>query len=648
MLAAYGGAWSMRINAPTFELKSVQRNWMEEWDKSSDLIRVLDSNALAEPHSGILTPAVEVHTDSADKPALIMTPPCKVELTIPQTDAGEFLFRAAVGIDKSVGNNLVPKQGRFAVRFTVAVNGEEHFSEVIETKRNEPYSQTFAKSLVWRHVDARGDIRVRAGDRITLSTSIPPGNLAAQANPALLKVGFGGIRTDRVYDVRRQRATPQTPNIVFIVMDTLRRDRLSCYGYERATTPNIDDLASQGTMFKDAYATSSWTWPSTASMLTGLPPEAHGVLSNAESTLNFSLATVAEALQARGYTTAGFSCNPLIAAERNFDQGFETFENPRDDFRMSDEVMPDILRWVDGNHQSRFFLYLHLADPHTPHRPHPEEIERLRIGKKPKNYPSAAALVGMVAAVHRTPGGNPLDAVPLAHQQYLKDEYDASVATGDRYVGELLRRLEKLGLMENTIIAFTSDHGEELLDHELVAHGHTVHAELVRVPLIFAGPGIEKGIVIDEPVSNRHIGPTLARLGGGRLDGLEGIDTRFLLDPDPKPETIIFSTTKGFWGRTDPHRIFGVRQGDWILHYVDPAPAQNPYRLYEVISDPTEQVPRSTPPDQVRAKAMWGEAGKLIKTHESFKPAYQPGLGEATLRMLKANGYVGDEEEEDD
>ena len=471
--------------------------------------------------------------------------------------------RAAAGCDRSLQGHLPADGGRLEVRFEVDVDGETVFDERIVV---EPHERLRAEgrldACAWRHVGGEAGLPLRPGQTVTLRTSLPGTPLTVD-DAGELRVGFGGLFLERWEPTPRTRSSRTAPSIVLIVMDTLRADRMSCHGYERDTTPHLDRLAARGTRFENAYATSSWTWPSTASILTGLLPFEHGVIANDSSTLFLGCETLPEVLQRRGYTTGAISCNPLIAPERYFDQGFETFDSARE-MRMTDEVIDQALAWIDRNAGTRFFLYLHLVDPHTPHRPLPEHLERMgavlprRLGEVPAEQ--AGLLLdywaGQLLRAEADATGEAL--VPPDHEAFFRAQYDASVATGDHYCGLLLDALEHHGLTDETVVAFTADHGEELLDHGLLAHGHSLHRELVRVPLFLAGPGIPAGVVVERTVSNRHLAPTLATIGGGSL-GQQG---RFLLANESWDDSVFYATEKGAWsGR----RGRGARSGQEFL-----------------------------------------------------------------------------------
>jgi len=464
-------------HAPTFERRTVVLDLLAR----PDLRTVLTSHPDRPPAVGVLTPALDQHFDSADKSALIMPPPCSVEVQLP-ADLESGVLRVAAALDLVLRTQLPSGVEHATVDFRLSRNGEVVWSTRLRTERAVTGAWDPA-AWTWRHAGGAAGIPVQSGDRLLFETSIPEGDPGKTLDPDLLAVGFGGLVIESGIQTPRARASEQAPNVVLVVMDSLRVDRLHCYGYDKHTSPALDALAERGVRFTNVYSTSSWTWPSVASILTGLPAEAHGVTGIDSCTLHRSFTRLPEVLQARGYTTAAFLANHLISSERNFDQGFETFASFGRRIRKSADVVPAALRWLDGHAGVRFFLYLHLADPHTPHSPDPDQLARLG-GALPEDFPERG-LEGLSSTrlqALRSQGVLP----PLLprHEAWVHDVYDASVATGDFWLGKLLERLEELGLSESTVVLFTADHGEELLDRDRVGHGHGLHGELVRVPFV--------------------------------------------------------------------------------------------------------------------------------------------------------------------
>ncbi|MCH2105743.1 MAG: sulfatase [Planctomycetes bacterium] len=591
------------------------------------------------PETGVLTPWVAYEVDGGDKPALIMPPPCEASFVVLPED-GPVRLRLSAGVDHSVDAALGPETPQAAFGFEVLVDGAPAYETIIEVQRGA--GDGLARA--WRHPER--ELALQPGQRVTLRTRVAAGEGVEAAG---CKVGFGTLVLERETAHPRLLATPERPSIVVFVMDTQRTHRMSCYRYRDHPTPHTDALASRGTLFEEAYATSSWTWPATASILTGLVPEEHGVLSNDSCTLALSNESLPEVLLAEGYATGAFSCNPLIAPERYFDQGFEQFDSGPF-IRHTGDVIDGVEEWIASRAGARFFLYLHLADPHTPHEPLPEELERLGH-EQPEDYHSIEHegrtydRMDLYARNLLRQGTRLSEEVPEHHQEWIHQVYDASVATGDHYLGRIMAKLDELGLGETTVVALTSDHGEELFDHERLAHGHTLHAELVKVPLLLAGPGIPARRV-SEPISNRHLAPTLARIGGAELP--QAADALMLFEEELPARSVSFQTGKGAWEDERGQRLFGIRKGDFVLHH-NADSQQRAWSLYEVSKDPYEQV------DLSETLGVAGTQHDLFETMQRELTAARArrrgvavGVGSGGISNLEGIGYIDVFDDEED
>jgi arylsulfatase A-like enzyme len=602
----------------------------------------------APPRVGIITPAMVLRSHSGDLPSLIMPPPCEVSFAVRPED-GDVLLRTAVGVDVTAAK-LRLKRDRWVFGFEVLRNGETAFETTIESWRGQSASERF-----WRPVGGERGLPIAPGDVVRLRTWLagPAGEDAAAQPP--LTAGFGQLVLERRPERPRQRSSPAAPSVVLIVQDTHRADRLSSHGYPKPTTPHLDALAERGLRYENAYATASWTWPATASILTGLLPDAHGVTDDSACFLSGRIETLAEVLQGQGYLTAAFVCNPLISPLKNFDQGFARFDSSGRRFSKTDVILPEVLDWLDEQAGTRFFLYLHLVDPHAPHLPRAEDLMRLGAGPA-DDLPGGDAIQDwnrrLLAGEGHDASGQPRPerVVSPAEARLLDQAYDASIATGDHYVGRLLERLEHLGLEDETVVVFTSDHGEEWLDHGLVTHGQSVHRELMQVPLILAGPGLPRGVSCATPVSNRHLAPTLARLGGGELEAVE--DALELSRPSAVPEApVFFATTHGWWNGRHRQPIYGVRAGRWALHLApqgadwgvpaERAPPGGQVRLYDVSADPGETRDLAGEEPQV-AERLRQLVVERLQQLVAERPDVQLEAGAATLDMLRGLGYLED------
>jgi len=595
---------------------------------------VLDSHPERRPFVGTLCPTEDFRRAGGDRPSLVMPPPCEVTLRVPDAGGGELRVRIAAGMDRALASLRPPPGSRFD--FEVLVDGR---TEAMAMGRFDPENAEW-----WSLGDEQG-VAVRAGSELRLRTALV-GRDGAITSEAPLPIGFSGLRLERRLERDCERASPDAPAIVLIVMDTLRADRLGTYGCERPLSPNVDALAARGTVFLAAHATSSWTWPSTASLLTGLAPEAHGVTSDRSCHLDPALFTLAEALSGRGYATAAFSGSPLIVPEKGFDQGFASFDSARGEFRKSEKVVPQALDWMAAHVGQRFFLYLHLVDTHYPHRPLDEHRARF-AGSAPEGLEADAFLTysARLTADDGSHGGLVPDAaavVPDAHRDWFRGLYDACVATGDHWVGRVLERIAALGIEDEVLVAFTSEHGEDLLDHGFLGHGETLYSEVVRVPLILAGPGVAAGRRVDAPVSNRHLAPTLAGRAGVVWPAAGSLDLAG--DANPGSRDVFFSTACGWWRGAEPRTLFGVRRGDWTLVWAPESEerlaAPGDALLFDLSADPAQRSDASGA-EGGRVDSLVQLVRRRVQADLASRPRASYAAGEETRRMLRELGYVG-------
>jgi arylsulfatase A-like enzyme len=591
------------------------------------------------PRVEVLAPSRSFRDDGADLPSLVLAPGSDVTLPLP-LDVGPVWLVARAGVDvRTLDDGL---EGH-TLAFELELDGEPRASSRHDLGEGQAKAWSFLGGAEGLFVGSAAELRLRA----TLLD--PTGREVSEPPPVLC--GVAELTLERRGTLPRTPSGPESPNVVLVVVDTLRADRLSTYGYGRPTSPRLDALAREGTVFEEACSTSSWTWPATASLFTGMLPEEHGVLDRSSAFLTESLTTLAEVLQEAGLTTAAWTANPLIVPDKNFDQGFEVFDHARGTFRPSRDFMPAALEWLDAIAGTRFFLYLHLVDPHVPHRPSATARARLvdRDGLEVDDdalYRRGQELLD--GAGHADDGTIASErCVPVDEQHAISQAYDACVATSDEWLGALVDRLEALGIADETVVVFTSDHGEELLERGLYGHGSTLHRELVRVPLVLAGPGVPRGVREPQPVSIRALAPTIMRLA--RVEAPELGDAPGLLDTDQRERAILFSTLQGWWNGRHQQPLFGLRAGDWVLHRapegsawgVDAPSEAGEHRLYRVGEDPDERVDLSAAEPELTAElAALLEARLAELTARRAAPALE--AGPRTLELLRGIGYLGE------
>lgn len=324
-------------------------------------------------------------------------------------------------------------------------------------------------------------------------------------------------------------ASANAPNVLVIVVDTLRADHLSTYGYSRPTSPHLTQLAAQGTLFEDAIAPSSWTLPVHASLLTGLYPNAHQV-DNDGALLGWDYPVLGDEFMARGYRTAAFSGNTLLfCRRRGFGRGFihfeDDFQSPGSSFaqtfygdlirhllfrlrlkrdlfgrRNAKQINQHALRWIDGGRQP-FFVFLNYMDVHDPYRPPEPYLHRYTNMRQP----------GSRASEH----WDWFQHLSPQQRQGAMDAYDGAINYVDDRLAELMDQLHRRGLDRNTLLVITSDHGESFGEHGLMVHGNALYRELIHVPLIVWGlERIPAGKRISTPVSLTSVPATLLEEAG--------------------------------------------------------------------------------------------------------------------------------------
>jgi len=319
-------------------------------------------------------------------------------------------------------------------------------------------------------------------------------------------------------------SAPEGPNIILISIDTLRADHLGSYGYGRGTTPNIDKWAEKGILFENAYSQGPWTYPSMASMHTSLYPTQIGV-ENLDTKIHDSFMTLAEHMKNNFYDTHAIVSNIVVSEPLGFSQGFNTFDQGsiRKNFELSSHIVTDkAIEYLSGKKGGKFFLWLHYMDPHYNYIHHQEY-----------NYSEgySGSLGDNLSIKSLNTEKEPLDEEDLI---YIKNLYDEEISYTDNSIGELLDAVVELGLMDNTVIILTADHGEEFMERSRFGHGRTLFQELIHVPLIIYIPGNKDigGRRVRSSVEVRSIGRTVLDLSGIANTQVQGQNLLIAKDDD--------------------------------------------------------------------------------------------------------------------
>jgi arylsulfatase A-like enzyme/Flp pilus assembly protein TadD len=407
---------------------------------------------------------------------------------------------------------------------------------------------------------------------------------------------------------RKPLAPPVARNLVLVTIDTLRADRVGCYGNATVETPHLDALARDGAMAPEASAQVPLTRPSHLTILTGLYPSEHGIRDNVSPALDESIPTLPRILKGAGFTTGGFVSSVVLASQSGLARGFDVYSDkfeigPNDARflntiqRRGDLPTGEAIAWLQGQKDHRFFLWLHLYDPHEPYEP-------------PEPYAS----------------------------RYRDRPYDGEVAFADDLVGRLDAALGALGVRDETLVAVTSDHGEGLGEHGESVHGFFVYQTTLRVPLVLRGPGIPRGTRLPVTARSVDLVPTLLDFVGVASPGhLSGRDLAPALRGAERPaEEASYAESLLpliHYGWSD---LRALREGRW--KYIQ---APRP-ELYDLLSDPGEahDLARGEPS---RVQAFRTAMDKRLEAERSLasRATNAAAVPEDLLEKLGALGYVG-------
>lgn len=373
-------------------------------------------------------------------------------------------------------------------------------------------------------------------------------------------------------------------NLVVVLIDTLRADAVGAWGEASGSTPQLDRLATQSVRVSELYAPAPWTLPSVVSLLTGLQPERHGagrrVGGFAPSGLAAEAETLAEVLAGAGFVTSGIYNNIYVNPAFGTGQGFDSWTwLERSDAELAERAVGELRALREG----RFFLYLHLFDPHNPYQPRAEDCAAVAV----PTTPGYRGPLGCYA--DRRPG---LPQPAPADRPWVRGLYQAEVAGADRAVGRLVAALDELGLAENTVLLVVSDHGEELWDRmpQLHAgayrpdadHGHSLYRELLHVPALMRVPG-HAAATLPGLAETVDLFPTVLAALGVPAPVNDGRD--LLADADAetggRERRVMMAGTLA----QGPDR-WSVRRGPWKLVVpLDPTLAPE---LFDLAADPAE------------------------------------------------------------
>ncbi|MDG2150198.1 MAG: sulfatase [Planctomycetota bacterium] len=452
------------------------------------------------------------------------------------------------------------------------------------------------------------------------------------------------------------------PNLLLISIDTLRPDHVGWHGYERPTTPVLDELASGATVFEQCASVGPYTLPSHATMLSGLFPARHGARETTDR-LGEDVPTLATLLSSRGWATAAFTGGGFLSPDFGFSNGFDRYQSvdpvhdsrersSRGRYSGSNRMFQDQLDelhslnavegWIKSHADGPWFAFVHTYVAHE-YRPPTQDFAL--FDTKPGSDWGADVQERLVPRAW-------IESAPeVADLEHLTNLYDASIHFVDREIGGLIDRLDKAGQLENTVVVLTSDHGEEFLEHGHLRHSQSLYEEMLHVPLVIRMPGQDVGHRVSVPVHLADLTPTvLEAMQLPAIPGLDGASLRGLLwEGGEGPEssgrrddsrTEMYATVETNWSRRASLRVGDIKlirgDTDEALTY----PSSAPWELFDLASDPGE----TNNLFEQRAHAAGLLQQRLLDLEKtqaaSAAPSSRAEVREELKEQLKALGYV--------
>ncbi len=446
----------------------------------------------------------------------------------------------------------------------------------------------------------------------------------------------------------RESESTRAPDVVLISIDTLRADRLGCYGYERDTSPNLDRLATNGALFEHCSSPSPWTLPAYGTLFTSSYPTEHraGVSEKADiwvkggaasdykrqgQSLALEAPTMAESMARAGYMTAGIYSNPFLNPKSMVDRGFGSYTWYQYNALSAVQLAKE---WWQAKGAAPRFLFLQVTDPHYPYAP-PSPFDERFAGRSLDSIPNYP---------------HPLPALRNNEQsaerkKLLSDLYDAEVAFTDEQLGAFLELVRAGEGPNGTLIVLHSDHGEELWDHERFEHGHSMYEELLRVPLVFHWPGQIGATRVAGRVRSMDVFPTVIDLLGLPLpENLRGTSLRAHMGDEPLALELVSYSESILWGR--PYVEFDEAKALTLDGYKVVVGDNNGLvQLFDLSADPLEKRDLA---GEMPARAQ--ELSELLKKHfERAEAASARGvemtIREAEYERLQRLGYFDSKED---
>ncbi len=616
--------WFSPVLRSDGRLVPIEERAVPDWRVADDLLARLDDADVVEQRADVpvalarLDAAEGVNVHGGPRDALVAAAPARVRFTVDVPRGGAHL-EFACGVDTARGWSL----GGDGMTFAVDVDGTRVWSRTLDAPAVEV-------ERGWKPVTL--DLARWEGRAVDLAFVTEPGaddahDVGGFANPRVL-----------VRSTRPRLPAGAAPNVLVIVVDTLRADALGCYGAPGDPTPRLDAFAAESVRFTESRSVSSFTWPATGTILTGLYPHAHGVVGRKRAFLADPLLTTAELFADAGYSTGAFVANPIVGSETNFHQGFETFVNvPQARGRA---LLERVMLWTEQQEGTALMAYVHLFDPHDPYVPPAAFAPELDIDAVETALDDVA--IRHMAALHE---GDVDDSwgpekVDLFGRSVRLDElrYDAEVRSTDTVVGELLDAWEAAGLLEDAVVVFTSDHGEEFYEHGRPYHGTTLYEEAIRVPLWVRGhgPRAVPPRTSDVPAGVIDILPTLLDATGVDAPPY-ALPGRSLLRPLPQEFSFAHTASGIEPGHDEALDRFAATLPPWKLVWT---PGAGLVQLFDLATDPREATDVAAQhPDVV--ERMQAAIDAWLAETVAAAPEQDGTVGAEMQAWLEALGYTG-------
>ena len=570
--------------------------------------------------------------------------------------------------ERIVADVRLPERPWLDLAFGTIEDGPVTFRVAVSAGGEEERLLRRTVTLPDRWTAERLDLSEWAGEDVTLTLSLDgddPGMLGYWGSPVIRN---SGAMPENDYVTEDRAALPdggerRPKAVILFLADTQRRDHLQMYGYGRENSPTLLRLAEEGVVFEDNIAQGSWTKVSVPSMLTSLYPSSHGI-TDMPDRLPSSVTTMAEAFREAGYATWQTSSVPFSGKLSNLHQGVDVLhergsigELDHSGAKTARTYVDRFLEWAEDHHDIPFFALVHVFDPHSVFEPYAPYDATWGTVRGREEYERGKELWENM--FDDLPSQVQIDSTDVDQElfvQHEKDWYDGSIRAMDEEVARLMEGLEELGIADETLFVFVSDHGEEFLEHGYHFHGNNAYGEMVNVPLMMWWPGVlPAGTRVERTTENMDMMPTMLELAG--IEPPEEAQGQSLLplivDPEAGSdfgairraafaERVVPPSMAGDMGL--PHDQYAIVLDGWKLikneNHADSIPE---YELYDHEADPLNlNDVASEHPEIVERLAGELETWREYALSQKPPPDTEAieGLSEEEIARLRSLGYI--------